>query len=92
MWTKLFQNVFEKQKELEQLKEFGKKKKKVVGELSLSDFKALHRVVKMVWYYWRNRHIDQRDKIESAEIYLCKYSQLLYIFLFTTLILCFVLF
>ena len=33
------------------------------------------RVMKIVWYWGRGRHIDQWNKIENPDIDPCKYAQ-----------------
>lgn len=50
-------------KELEWLKHFWKRRKKM-GRMSLPDFKSCYRalVVRMVWYQQKDRHRDQQNK------------------------------
>lgn len=50
-----------------------------VGRLTLLNFTTYHKptVIKTVWYRWKNRQVDQRNRLESLEIHPHKYSQLI---------------
>lgn len=40
-------------------------------------------IIKTLWYWWMDRHIDQWNIIENPEIDTHKYAQLTFFFFFT---------
>ena len=54
------------------------KKNKATG-IMLSNFKLCYmaRIIKTVWFWCKNRHVDQWNRIEKSEINLSIYSQFL---------------